>query len=157
MEKCGASHHIPCVSAIAQIDGFVLYIPSMPISSTRLKIAVSVVVAALVLGLGGWWLLENSGSPRFDSTYQAVLLSNGQVYFGRLEGLNTQFPVLREVYYVQSGVDQQTKEQKNILLKRGSEWHAPDRMVLNKSQIVLVEPVGPNSRVAELISELKRK
>jgi len=44
--------------------------------------------------------------------------------------------VLREVYYVQSGVNEQ-KQPTNILLKRGSkEWHSPDRMYLNPRQII---------------------
>jgi hypothetical protein len=80
-----------------------------------------------------------------------VLLSNGQVYYGRLQGYGTAHPLLTEVYYVQSSANPQT----NILLKRGKEWHAPDRTYLNPSQILMVEPVGPNSSVAELIKALK--
>ena len=97
----------------------------------------------------------SSRTPKFTTPYQAVLLANGSVYFGKLEGLGTNFPVLHDVYYVQSGVDTQTKEPKSILLRRGSEWHAPDHMVLNASQIVLVEPVGAGSRVAALIAQSK--
>jgi len=70
--------------------------------------------------------------------YQAVLLSNGSAYFGRLEGLGTPYPVLREVYYVQTRVNQDTKETTNILVKRGKEWHQPDHMILNANMIVLV-------------------
>ncbi|MBV8730952.1 MAG: hypothetical protein JO336_14190 [Acidobacteriia bacterium] len=39
-----------------------------------------------------------------SSKYYAVLLNNNSVYFGRLEGLGSEFPVLRDVYYVQSNV-----------------------------------------------------
>jgi len=41
------------------------------------------------------------------------------------------------------------------LLKRGSEWWQPDRMIVNASNIVFVEPVEPNSRIAQLIAQEK--
>jgi hypothetical protein len=85
--------------------------------------------------------------------YQAVLLTNGSAYFGKLQGLGTDFPVLTDVFYVQSRQDPQTKAVTNILVRRGKEWHGPDRMILNAKLIVLVEPVNPNSRVAQLIAQ----
>ena len=41
------------------------------------------------------------------------------------------------------------------LVKRGKEWHSPDRMILNANMIVLIEPVSPGSRVAQLIAEAR--
>jgi hypothetical protein len=61
---------------------------------------------------------------------------------------------LHDVFYVQSVTDPQTRQVNNILVKRGKEWHAPDRMILNASMIVLVEPVSTASRVAQLISQV---
>jgi hypothetical protein len=89
--------------------------------------------------------------------YYAVLLSNGSVYFGQLEGLGTPFPVLRDVYYVQSNVNQETKAVSNALVKRGKEWHGPDRMIISDKAIVFIEPVGRDSRVAQLIEESQKK
>jgi hypothetical protein len=88
--------------------------------------------------------------------YYAVLLNNNSVYFGKLEGLGSEFPVLRDVYYVQSNVNQETKQVNNILVKRGKEWHGPDRMIISEKSIVFVEPVGSDSKVAQLISESKK-
>jgi hypothetical protein len=82
-----------------------------------------------------------------------VRLNGGQVHFGKLEGLGTQYPVLTQVFYVTSRQDPETKEVSNILVKRGKEWHAPARMIINASQIVLIEPVTSGSRVAQLIAE----
>jgi hypothetical protein len=87
--------------------------------------------------------------------YYAVLLTNGSVYFGHLEGLGTPYPVLRDVYYVQSDVNQETKAVSNVLVKRGKEWHAPDRMILNEKSVVFIEPVGTDSKVAQLIADSK--
>ena len=39
----------------------------------------------------------------------------------------------------------------------GKELHGPDRMYLNPNSIVFVEPVGPESRVAQLISEANKQ
>jgi hypothetical protein len=116
-----------------------------------------ILVTALALIAAGSviWFVASSRKPSVALTtpYQAVLLTTGQVYFGKLEGLGTAFPVLREVFYVQSRQDPQTKAVSSILVKRGKEWHAPDRMILNSNMIVLVEPVSPSSRVAQLIAE----
>lgn len=88
-----------------------------------------------------------------SSGYQAVLLSNGQVYFGKLDGLDTAHPVLRDVFYVQTAQSKDTREMKYVLVKRGKEVHAPDRMVLNPMHIILVEPVSKDSKVAELMAQ----
>jgi hypothetical protein len=128
--------------------------PDVDRGSSRKALFIGAGVIALAILIGAWML----GHPRavsFTTPYQAVLLSNGQVYFGHLEDYGTSNPVLSEVYYVQSTVDPQTKQQNNILLKRGKEWHGPDRMYINPQQIIIVEPVSPDSRVGELIKDLK--
>lgn len=89
---------------------------------------------------------------KFNTPYQAVLLTNGSAYFGQLEGYGGRHPVLTHVYYVVSQTNPDTKQVSNILVKRGKELHEPDRMYLNPSQIIAVEPVGPHSKVAELIT-----
>ena len=126
--------------------------PSRRPGGKMLVLAVAAVALAIV---GTAWLRGRPHAVPFTTTYQAVLLINGQVYFGRLSGYGTGIPVLTEVYYVQSSVDPQSKQQNNILLKRGKEWHGPDRMYINPQQIVIVEPVSPDSRVGELIRDLK--
>jgi hypothetical protein len=92
-------------------------------------------------------------SVRFSTPYQAVLLSNGSVYFGHLQGYGTPQPILTEVFYVVSQTNPETKQVNNVLVKRGKELHEPDRMYINPSQIVFVETVGPNSSVAQHIAQ----
>ena len=95
-----------------------------------------------------------SRSPvAFTTPYQAVLLTNGSAYFGKLEGYGTPRPVLSEVYYIVTQNNPETKQSSNVLVKRGKELHEPDRMYLNPSQILCVEPVGTNSKVAQLITQ----
>jgi len=118
---------------------------------------VVVVLLICVVGLLAWPMMKPTGAPHFETPYQAVLLAGGQVYFGHLEGFGTPFPILRDVFYVQSQQDPTTKNVTNILVQRGKEWHGPDRMYLNPGHIILVEPVGVDSQVAKLIAEKKGK
>jgi hypothetical protein len=116
-------------------------------------------IALLAVGLAviGYQNLWAQPRAPLNSQYQAVLLSNGQVFYGKLEQVGSPYPVLTDVYWIRSHVDPQTKQVSNSLVRRGGEWHAPDRMVLNAQHILVIEPVRPDSTVAKLIADSKRK
>jgi len=118
-----------------------------------------VLAGLLVAALAGLhlYLALRPAATQFSTPYQAVLLTNGSVYFGHLQGYGTSHPVLTDVYYVISQTNPETKQVSNSLVKRGKELHEPDRMYLNVSQIVFVEPVGTDSKVAQLIAEQQKK
>ncbi len=97
----------------------------------------------------------NSSDLKFPTEYQAVFLDNGQVFFGRLRDDGSSFLTLREVFYIKQQASPDKKEVKSLLVKRGSEWHAPDFMRINSRHIVLIEPVAPDSQVALLIREVE--
>jgi len=121
-----------------------------------LKNFITGLIAGAVLAFGiAYWI--NNREIRFTSPYQAVLLDDNQVYYGKLSNSTGRFPVLTDVYYIKSGVDQQTNQTKSVLVKRGKELHAPDRMYLNKEHIVLIEPVSASSQVAKLIEQSKNE
>ena len=94
-------------------------------------------------------------SVSFGTEYQAVFMDNGQTFFGRVENAGSAYPKLSDVFYIQREVNRETNEVKNILVKRGSEWHGPDYMIINAAHIVAIEPVAADSRVAQLIKEAK--
>jgi hypothetical protein len=114
-----------------------------------------VVAGLLVIVAAGMFIVGRARARdvEFPTPYQAILLSNGSVYFGKLAGYGTPRPVLTEVYYIVTQTDPETKKTSNILVKRGKELHQPDRMYLNPGQILFVEPVGPGSKVADLIQQ----
>jgi hypothetical protein len=117
-----------------------------------------VLVLGLVIGgFIGWAWERHQAAPSFSTPYQAVLLDTGQVYYGKLEGLGTDYPVLREVYYIQTGTDPQTKQTTNVLIRRGKEWHGPEFTVLNAGHIALIEPVSADSKVAGLIADQEKQ
>ncbi|MCC7007998.1 MAG: hypothetical protein IT184_04210 [Acidobacteria bacterium] len=96
------------------------------------------------------------GAPQavtLANEFHAVVLDNNAVYFGRVEQFGGPYLVLRNVYYVQTTVKPETKEPNSVLIRRGREWHAPDRMIIDSRHVVFVEPVTAESRVARLIAE----
>src|SRR2546423_11630315 len=88
-------------------------------------IAVFRTICAFLLGLIigglaiGWRVRGHAGAPAFDTPFQAVLLDNGQVYYGKVEGLGTDFPKVNDVYYIQQTQNPATKEVSNVLIRRG--------------------------------------
>ncbi|MFH1457075.1 MAG: hypothetical protein ABIF17_03090 [Patescibacteria group bacterium] len=107
--------------------------------------------------------------------WQAVFLSNGQVYFGHLKNLESAYPKLTDIYYLQvqqvpiqpaepatdeAGVQpaQQTTQQM-ILVKFGTEIHKPqDEMFINKDHILFYENLQADSQVLKAINDyLKNK
>jgi hypothetical protein len=122
-------------------------------------IGVWILAGLAVAAAAVWYIAENfhRTDPAFATPYQAVLLTNGSVYFGHLQGYGTPLPVLTDVYYIVTQNNPQTKQTNNVLVKRGKELHEPDRMYLNPGQILFVEPVGANSKVAQLIAQAKQQ
>ena len=116
-----------------------------------------VAIAVVVLLVGSALYSQRDATPRWTTPFQAVMLDSGIVYFGKLSGYGTPNPVLTDVYYVQSRQDPNTKQISNQLVRLSTQWHGPDRMVLNPSHIVAVEPVATVSTVATLIEEAEKK
>jgi hypothetical protein len=91
----------------------------------------------------------------FKTEYQAVLLGDGQVYYGRVDKIEKDFLVLSDVYYLQK--NPASGDAQPIMLKRGKEPHGPEISYINTKYIVMVEPVKPDSPVANAIYEIKQK
>ena len=82
----------------------------------------------------------------------AVLLLDGQAYFGHLEDLGLSDTVmLRDVYYYQDA-RASTTNLPIALVQRGSELHAPaDGMRIRRDKVLAIEHVGTRSAVAQAI------
>jgi len=97
--------------------------------------------------------------------YQAVFLTNGQVYFGKIAAHEGNYVELDDIYYLQvKPVLQQGDENNNenanpkdqktelSLVKLGNELHGPlDRMMINRDQIVFIEDLKDDSKVSDAI------
>ncbi len=115
-----------------------------------------VLTSALFFGAYRLWREGHSGlAVPTTSGYVALFMENGQILYGKLKGLGTDWPIMEDVYYIRTQVDQGAKTVDSKLIKRGGEWHSPDRMYVNSAHILFVEPVAAKSRVMELISGMK--
>ena len=107
--------------------------------------SVAIAVAACSIAFG-------HKAPALDTPYQAVALMNGQMFFGKMEE-GGDYVTLRDVFYIQGRHDPETKAVTSVLIKRGGEAHNPDRMLINRQQVLLIEPVKTDSQIAKLIAE----
>jgi len=137
--------------------------PNTPPSLRRLfaGIAIGVVVGVALGAVAAW---KSAASVVFDSdAFQAVFLTNNQVYFGKLSGLGSRYPVLSDVYYIQAATSQDltsgAKSGEQLqLVKLGSELHQPQNiMYLNREQILFIEPLKPDSQIVKSIADFQRK
>ncbi len=115
--------------------------------------ALAIVIIAIALTILTWQSLRRQHVPDTGTAWQSVALINGQLFFGHLEPADGDFLALRDVFYVQTRQNPDTNAVANILVKRGAEPHQPDRMLINRSQVLLVEPVKADSQIAKLIAE----
>jgi len=128
------------------------------------------IVAILAVGLflvskyTTWNILKvnKTSQGSLASGWQAVFLTNGQVYFGQVTKNNENTVILKNVYYLQ--VQQQgqltqdqtqaaAQQQPNLsLVKLGNELHGPtDKMLINKTQVLFIEDLKNESKVVEAI------
>lgn len=136
-----------------------------------IAVLVSAIVAiVLIVGLFVLWqgMSQKSGSSEADidtGKYQAVFMSNGQVYFGNLSKLDGGYAELKDVYYlqvqqaVQPAADKKEGEQPKVsLTKLGNELHGPtDEMHISRDQILFWENLKDDSTVVKAIKDFKSK
>lgn len=122
---------------------------------------VAVAVIALLLILFGF---PKASSKAIDAkTYQAVFLTNGQVYFGKFSKVKAQYPELRDVYYLRKDTQQlqeneSTDQSPLALIKLGKEIHGPmDEMFLQRNHILFWENLRQDSEVVQAILQQKAK
>jgi hypothetical protein len=99
-----------------------------------------------------------------DSKYQAVFLTNGQVYFGDIANINHDFIRLQNIYYLTqnttTGSNGQTTADGNYtLVKLGCQQiHDPvDEMVIAQSQVSFWENLNDSGKVVTSINQFKKE
>lgn len=124
-----------------------------------------VVVVVLVIG-GGYMFLKGRGGGIASGEYQAIFLTNGQVYFGKVVKASSSDVVLKDIYYLitrpqlqtqtpeaTSGAEQQPQY---TLIKLGQELHGPmDEMRINREHILFIEGLREDGRVVQAIEQYR--
>lgn len=128
-----------------------------------------------------WLATKNTnkvtGMTTVDSnSYQAVFLTNGQVYFGKLTTVNQYYVTITNVFYLQ--VQQSVQPASNSattttsttatnssssnnsvqLVKLGNELHGPqDEMTINRPQVLFWENLKSSGKVTQAINNYYQK
>ncbi len=124
-------------------------------------------VTALIIAVIGFLMFgkDEPESKYVDtSKMQAVFLNGGQVYFGRIQTLNSRYVRVSGIYYLrvnqQVQPDQkanQAQQQDISLVKLGCELHGPtDEMLINREQVVFWENLKDDGQVAKAVDQYKK-
>lgn len=129
------------------------------ISLIIVSVAVTAFVGfAIVRGVDGSSLVKSD-------QYQAVFLTDGQIYFGKLDNLDEEYAVLSDIYYLQveqqvqpvQGEEGEQQQQPQIsLAKLGNELHGPeDEMFINRDRILFWENLKDDGNVVQAIQDFR--
>ena len=128
--------------------------------------AVMAVVAVAILTGGILFAADRmqTGNGTVDkNAYQAVFLTNGQVYFGKLKSTSGDYLELTNIYYLQVQQDVQPADSSKTaaanqtqLVKLGNELHGPqDQMQISSKQVLFWENLKTDGKVSQAISTYK--
>ena len=146
-------------------------------SGAWIKGLVTLIVAIIIIGGGVYLLARYTGLSQgaasgLTAEWQAVFLTNGQVYFGKVSKVTGDNVYLRDIYYLQvvnqplqasqqagetaeqPAAEPAEPEQRLTLIKLGNELHGPrDEMIINREHVILMEDLKDDSRVVQAISD----
>jgi hypothetical protein len=132
------------------------------------RVLIGLIILVIVV-LGVMATTEYIRERPASGKYQAVFLTNGQVYFGKLSGLDGSYVTLSDAYQVQSQSNgtnaspspqggQQPKSQftlsridQNTLIK------PEQKMIIAKTSLAFWENMQNDAEVVKKINELKKK
>ncbi|MCA9330185.1 hypothetical protein KDA11_06040 [Candidatus Saccharibacteria bacterium] len=136
-------------------------------SVVKILLIISAVILVLALiGGASFKLLKNKNNLSLigvkSSQYQALFLTNGQVYFGKIEKADSKTVKISDIFYLQVQQTVQPKEDEDQkgetqLVKLGEELHGPeDEMFIDRSQVLFWENLKDNGKVVEAIKQYKK-
>ena len=132
------------------------------------------ILIVVIIMLGGLYFVDkytnvnifgmNDSEKVVVTDWQAVFLTNGQVYFGKVQSYNSNFVNLEDIYYLQvvqaplqqtqEGAAAPTQGQSELsLVKLGNELHGPqDAMKINADHVLFTEKLKSDSKVVDAIT-----
>jgi hypothetical protein len=134
----------------------------VPISALRRIFVMLLVLIAVILGVlvvrtqlfraGISTLFAPGPTEVIDrNAYQAVFLTNGQTFFGRLQEQGDDWFTMTEIFYV-SASDQGPTQ----IIKRGNELQGPkEPMLISKRQVLFIENLRDDSDIVTAIRKFR--
>lgn len=110
---------------------------------------------------------EKPAATAKPSGYQAVFLTNGQVYFGKISDTDEVYATLTDIFYLQvvqpplqgqqpPGQPAPQPQPQISLVKLGNELHGPvDEMRINREHILFYEDLKGDGQVVQAINNYK--
>lgn len=144
--------------------------PRRPNNKDSRRFLVPAIIAGIVvlLALVSWFVfsgMRSSGTFIESSKYQAVFLTNGDRFFGKLERVDDHQLRLTEVFFIEStteGENPSTQSEQSdesvtrlIPLVEQSMYGPEDEMIINQEQVLFFLNLKSDSRVSQLITEYK--
>jgi hypothetical protein len=117
-----------------------------------LLIALVLVVRTQLFRAGIATLFAPGAAELIDrNAYQAVFLTNGSTYFGKLDQQGDEWFALSDVFYLTA--NEQSAPQ---LVKRGSEPQGPkEPMIIPRDQVLLIENLRDDGEIVTAIKKFK--
>lgn len=137
-----------------------------PSLASKVLVILLIIVSVLIIGTIGVRGLAaaTADAPIKEKQYQALFLTNGQVYFGKLSQVDNAYVKVTDIFYLQVQQQVQPKDAKDqqqpqvSLAKLGNELHGPeDVMYVSRDQVLFWENLKNDGKVAEAIKEFKSK
>ena len=128
--------------------------PRRSLPDLLLRVVLAAAVAALAFTAVRYWDLTLPSLGH--STYQAVFLSNGQVFFGRYYDRIGPYVKVVQPYYIQQTGDQNdpSNPPQQKIVRRGDELHGPSpQMLVPRTSVLFVEDLAETSPVAQFIAK----
>src|SRR2546427_6009848 len=115
-------------------------------------ILVVLVVRSQLFRAGIATLFAPSAAEMIDhSGYQALFLTNGSTYFGKLQPQGDDWFLLSDVFYLSTSDQSGTQ-----LIKRGNESQGPkEPMIIPRDQVLFIENLRDDGDIVTLIKKFK--
>jgi len=148
----GAVHHGSTNSRAKKVKSFTFH----NITSIILLFSLTLLTLA-VIGLIMMYKQNDEKQYVASDKMQAVFLSGGQVYFGKIRALNDKYVGMTDIYYLRVNQQVQPKAGENTkqdisLVKLGCELHGPqDQMLINRQQVIFWENLKADGQVGKAV------
>jgi len=126
------------------------------ILSVVFLVAVVVIVIGVILAFA-----SSSGTNESKyvkkNQYQAVFLNNGQVYFGHIDKLSSNYISLKNIYYLTQSGDSTSSNYSLVKLGCQQIHNPEDQMLINRDQVTFWENLNDNGKVVSSIADFKKQ
>lgn len=128
----------------------------------KLLVISLIVVSLAVTAFVGFAIFRGVNGENYikGDSYQAVTLSDGMIYYGKISDLDSSYMTLTDVYYLQPTQVVEGEQDAEVagdtkpiqLVKLGEEKHCPsDNLYINRDQVIHWENIRPEGEVVKAI------